>query len=295
MMSKIWYENRWNIWMGPTIIRPLTAYKASRKERSMLDYTKEELLTGSWHTKFIKERKLVKTYCLSTGESKRNRQEFLGDHGEASYYIMRDSFDRWELQPNMGTPCSLSAEVHDERHWTPNHCDDGYRRIHKPISKKKYQLSWFPWHEVANFRVRNRAVGSDLGDKLYQITITCAEEGKLAQQAYGDERTLFQPKENQRCWLCYDLRASLMLLTAFLVFDPSGKRSAKVYRRASPSIWVPWGRPRKITKGRSRLLSAWIHLKVFGLAHAAQLKILELTAVKSRPCMRVLSAPSLVL
>ena len=34
-------------------------------------------------------------------------------------------------------------------------------------------------------------LAQDLVDELYQITITCAEEGKLALQAHGDERTCF--------------------------------------------------------------------------------------------------------
>ncbi|MDK6646268.1 SIS domain-containing protein, partial [Actinotignum timonense] len=33
-------------------------------------------------------------------------------------------------------------------------------------------------------------LAKDIVEELYQITITCAEEGKLAQQAHGDERNL---------------------------------------------------------------------------------------------------------
>ncbi len=59
--------------------------------------------------------------------------------------------------------------------------------------------------------------------ELYQITITCAEEGKLAQQAHGDERNLLllQPKETNDAGFAMTSSFTSMLLTALLVFDPS--------------------------------------------------------------------------
>ena len=63
-----------------------------------------------------------------------------------------------------------------------------------------------------------------LVDELYQVTITCAADGKLALQAHGDDRNLLllQPAASNDCWLCYDFQASLsMMLTALLVFDPT--------------------------------------------------------------------------
>lgn len=60
-------------------------------------------------------------------------------------------------------------------------------------------------------------------EDLYQVTITCAEEGKLALQAHGDERNLLllQPKETNDAGFAMTSSFTSMLLTALLVFDPS--------------------------------------------------------------------------
>ena len=58
-------------------------------------------------------------------------------------------------------------------------------------------------------------------DELYQITITCAAEGKLAQQAQGDEKNLLllQPEPSNDAGFAMTSSFTSMMLTALLVFD----------------------------------------------------------------------------
>ena len=123
-----------------------------------------------------------------------------------------------------------------------------------------------------------------LVDDLYQVTITCAADGKLALQAHGDDRNLLllQPAASNDAGFAMTSSFTSMLLTALLVFDPT-EFAVKAQRFEVVSRLV-----RKVLDNAKDVkelvdldFNRVIYLGAgpfFGLAHEAQLKILELTA-----------------
>ncbi|MDO4432204.1 MAG: SIS domain-containing protein [Aerococcaceae bacterium] len=119
---------------------------------------------------------------------------------------------------------------------------------------------------------------------LYQLTITCAPEGALAKAAVGDDKNivLLQPSRSNDAGFAMTGSFTCMMLTALLTFD-----SASTEEKAS---WIQAA----ITLGQNVIereaeIQQYIDLDFdrviylgsggfFGLAHEAQLKILELTA-----------------
>ena len=123
-----------------------------------------------------------------------------------------------------------------------------------------------------------------LVDDLYQVTITCAADGKLALQAHGDDRNLLllQPAASNDAGFAMTSSFTSMMLTALLVFDPT-EFAVKAER-----FEVVTSLARKILDNAADVkelvdldFNRVIYLGAgpfFGLAHEAQLKILELTA-----------------
>ena len=123
-----------------------------------------------------------------------------------------------------------------------------------------------------------------LVDDLYQVTITCAAEGKLALQAHGDDHNLLllQPAASNDAGFAMTSSFTSMMLTALLVFDPT-EFAVKAER-----FEVVTSLARKILDNAADVkelvdldFNRVIYLGAgpfFGLAHEAQLKILELTA-----------------
>lgn len=123
-----------------------------------------------------------------------------------------------------------------------------------------------------------------LVDDLYQVTITCAAEGKLALQAHGDDHNLLllQPAASNDAGFAMTSSFTSMMLTALLVFDPT-EFAVKAER-----FEVVTSLARKILDNAVDVkelvdldFNRVIYLGAgpfFGLAHEAQLKILELTA-----------------
>ena len=127
-------------------------------------------------------------------------------------------------------------------------------------------------------------LAKDIVEELYQITITCAEEGKLAQQAHGDERNLLllQPAPSNDDGFAMTSSFTSMMLTALLVFD----KTDLVTKEEKISALIALSQEMldsaaAIQKMVSLDYNRVIYLGAgpfFGLAHEAQLKILELTA-----------------
>ena len=127
-------------------------------------------------------------------------------------------------------------------------------------------------------------LAKSLVDELYQVTITCAAEGKLALQAHGDERNLLllQPAASNDAGFAMTSSFTSMMLTALLVFDPT-EFAVKAERFEVVSSLA-----RKVLDNAEDVkelvdldFNRVIYLGAgpfFGLAHEAQLKILELTA-----------------
>ena len=127
-------------------------------------------------------------------------------------------------------------------------------------------------------------LAKQLVDDLYQITITCAAQGKLAQQAQGDEKNLLllQPEASNDAGFAMTSSFSSMMLTALLVFD----RAELVQKEAKVAALIQLSqdvleRVADVQQLVDLDFSRVIYLGAgpfFGLAHEAQLKILELTA-----------------
>ena len=127
-------------------------------------------------------------------------------------------------------------------------------------------------------------LAKQLVDELYQVTITCAAEGKLAQQAHGDERNLLllQPSPSNDAGFAMTSSFTSMMLTALLVFDKSelAVKEEKVASLIALSQQT-LDRVDEIQNLANLDFNRVIYLGAgpfFGLAHEAQLKILELTA-----------------
>lgn len=127
-------------------------------------------------------------------------------------------------------------------------------------------------------------LAKQLVDDLYQITITCAAQGKLAQQAQGDEKNLLllQPEASNDAGFAMTSSFSSMMLTALLVFERAelAQKEAKVAAMLQLSQDV-LERVADVQQLVDLDFSRVIYLGAgpfFGLAHEAQLKILELTA-----------------
>ena len=127
-------------------------------------------------------------------------------------------------------------------------------------------------------------LAKDIVEELYQITITCAAEGKLAQQAHGDERNLLllQPTPSNDAGFAMTSSFTSMMLTALLVFDKADlvAKAEKVSALMTLSQEV-LDSAEAIQKMVSLDYNRVIYLGAghfFGLAHEAQLKILELTS-----------------
>lgn len=121
-------------------------------------------------------------------------------------------------------------------------------------------------------------------DELYQITITCAAEGKLAQQAQGDEKNLLllQPASSNDAGFAMTSSFTSMMLTALLVFD----KADLTIKEEKVAALIELSQQ---TLNQVDTIQNLVHLDFnrviylgagpfFGLAHEAQLKILELTA-----------------
>ncbi|MBN8199757.1 SIS domain-containing protein [Bacillus sp. NTK034] len=119
---------------------------------------------------------------------------------------------------------------------------------------------------------------------LYQITITCSKEGKLAQLAAGDNYNLLvlMPEKSNDQGFAMTGSYTCMTLTALLIFDSltdeEKENIVRTIRRMGDSVI---GRKVEIEKIMNAEFDRIIYLGsggFEGLAREAQLKILELTA-----------------
>ena len=121
-------------------------------------------------------------------------------------------------------------------------------------------------------------------DELYQITITCAAAGKLAQQAQGDEKNLLllQPEPSNDAGFAMTSSFTSMMLTALLVFDKADltikeEKVAALIELSQQTLNQVDTIQNLVNLDFNRVIYLGAG-PFFGLAHEAQLKILELTA-----------------
>ncbi|MDO5078736.1 MAG: SIS domain-containing protein [Streptococcus minor] len=123
-------------------------------------------------------------------------------------------------------------------------------------------------------------------NNLYQVTITCAAEGKLAQAAQGDEQNLLllQPAGSNDKGFAMTGSYTCMSLTALLVFSTISEEEKSQYLDAIIRLGQD-------VLDREDFIQELVELDFerviylgaggfYGVAHEAQLKILELTAGK---------------
>lgn len=127
-------------------------------------------------------------------------------------------------------------------------------------------------------------LGKQLVNDFYQITITCAPDGKLAQQAHGDRKNLLlmMPERSNDQGFAMTGSYTCMTLTALLIFDPAKEEEKAEYVKAI----VEMGQEVVAREDELQAITHPAYDRVIylgsgafeGLAREVQLKILELTA-----------------
>ena len=256
----------------------------------MLNYTKEELLElgAEITTREIYQQPDVWKEAFEAYQAKREEiAAFLQDIADKHDYIK-------VILTGAGTSAYVGdtlvpyfKEVYDERKWNFNAIATTDIVANPETYLKKdvaTVLVSFARSGNSPESVATVDLAKALVDDLYQVTITCAAEGKLALQAHGDERNLLllQPAASNDAGFAMTSSFTSMMLTALLVFDPT-EFAVKAERFEVVSSLA-----RKILDNAEDVkelvdldFNRVIYLGAgpfFGLAHEAQLKILELTA-----------------
>lgn len=256
----------------------------------MLDYTKEELLElgAEITTREIYQQPDVWKEAFEAYQEKREEiTAFLQDIAAKHDYIK-------VILTGAGTSAYVGdtlvpyfKEVYDERKWNFNAIattdivtnPQTYLKKEVPTVLVSFARSGNSPESVATVDLAKALV-----DELYQVTITCAAEGELALQAHGDDRNLLllQPAASNDAGFAMTSSFTSMMLTALLVFDP------EEFSVKSKRFEVLSNLSRKVLDNAADVkelvdleFNRVIYLGAgpfFGLAHEAQLKILELTA-----------------
>lgn len=256
----------------------------------MLDYTKEDLieLGAEITTREIYQQPQVWQTAFENYKAQADEiVAFLNGIGEKHDYIK-------VILTGAGTSAYVGEtllpyfrKIYDERRWnfnaiaTTDIVANPLVYLHKEVTTI---LVSFARSGNSPESVAAVDLAKDIVEELYQITITCAEEGKLAQQAHGDERNLLllQPAPSNDAGFAMTSSFTSMMLTALLVFDKADltAKAEKVSALMTLSQEV-LDSAEAIQKMVSLDYNRVIYLGAgpfFGLAHEAQLKILELTA-----------------
>ena len=256
----------------------------------MLNYTKEELLElgAEITTREIYQQPDVWKEAFETYQAKREEiAAFLKGIADKHDYIK-------VILTGSGTSAYVGdtlvpyfKEVYDERKWNFNAiATTDIVANPETYLKKDVATVLVSFARSGNSPVSVATVdlAKALVDDLYQVTITCAAEGKLALQAHGDDRNLLllQPAASNDAGFAMTSSFTSMMLTALLVFDPT-EFAVKAERFEVVSSLA-----RKVLENAADVkelvdldFNRVIYLGAgpfFGLAHEAQLKILELTA-----------------
>ena len=256
----------------------------------MLDYTKEDLLElgAEITTREIYQQPDVWKEAFEAYQEKREEiAAFLQDIAAKHDYIK-------VILTGAGTSAYVGdtlvpyfKEVYDERKWNFNAIattdivtnPQTYLKKEVPTVLVSFARSGNSPESVATVDLAKALV-----DELYQVTITCAAEGELALQAHGDDRNLLllQPAASNDAGFAMTSSFTSMMLTALLVFDP------EEFSVKSKRFEVLSNLSRKVLDNAADVkelvdleFNRVIYLGAgpfFGLAHEAQLKILELTA-----------------
>lgn len=256
----------------------------------MLHYTKEDLLElgAEITTREIYQQPDVWREAFEFYQAKREEiAAFLQEIADKHDYIK-------VILTGAGTSAYVGAtllpyfkEVYDERKWNFNAIATT-DIVANPATYLKKDVATvlvsFARSGNSPESVATVDLAKSLVDELYQVTITCAADGKLALQAHGDDRNLLllQPAVSNDAGFAMTSSFTSMMLTALLVFDPTE------FAVKSERFEVVSSLARKVLDKAEDVkelvdldFNRVIYLGAgpfFGLAHEAQLKILELTA-----------------
>ncbi|MBG9979555.1 SIS domain-containing protein [Facklamia sp. DSM 111018] len=120
-------------------------------------------------------------------------------------------------------------------------------------------------------------------DDLYHLSITCNPEGKLATQANtANHLLILQPERSNDKGFAMTSSYTCMLLTSLLIFDQNDLATKQAYIEQMVAMAEDiFGRYEQIEEIVQLDFERVVYLgagSLFGLAHEAQLKLLELTA-----------------
>lgn len=256
----------------------------------MLDYTKEDLieLGAEITTREIYQQPQVWQTAFENYKAQADEiAAFLNNIDEKYDYIKVILTGAGTSAYVGDTLLSYFRKIYDERKWnfnaiaTTDIVANPLAYLHKEVTTI---LVSFARSGNSPESVAAVDLAKDIVEELYQITITCAAEGKLAQQAHGDERNLLllQPTPSNDAGFAMTSSFTSMMLTALLVFDKADlvAKAEKVSALMTLSQEV-LDSAEAIQEIVSLDYNRVIYLGAgpfFGLAHEAQLKILELTA-----------------
>lgn len=256
----------------------------------MLDYTKEDLieLGAEITTREIYQQPQVWQTAFENYKAQSDKiVAFLNGIGEKHDYIK-------VILTGAGTSAYVGdtlvpyfRKLYDERKWnfnaiaTTDIVANPLAYLHKEVPTV---LVSFARSGNSPESVAAVDLAKDIVEELYQITITCAAEGKLAQQAHGDERNLLllQPAPSNDAGFAMTSSFTSMMLTALLVFD----KTDLVTKEEKISALIALSQEMLDSAAAVQKMVSLDYNRViylgagpfFGLAHEAQLKILELTA-----------------
>ncbi len=256
----------------------------------MLHYTKEDLLElgAEITTREIYQQPDVWREAFEFYQAKREEiAAFLQEIADKHDYIKVILTGAGTSAYVGDTSLPYFKEVYDERKWNFNAIATT-DIVAKPATYLKKDVATvlvsFARSGNSPESVATVDLAKSLVDELYQVTITCAADGKLALQAHGDDRNLLllQPAVSNDAGFAMTSSFTSMMLTALLVFDPTE------FAVKSERFEVVSSLARKVLDKVEDVkelvdldFNRVIYLGAgpfFGLAHEAQLKILELTA-----------------
>ncbi|VQT54464.1 tagatose-6-phosphate ketose/aldose isomerase [Streptococcus pneumoniae] len=256
----------------------------------MLHYTKEDLLElgAEITTREIYQQPDVWREAFEFYQAKREEiAAFLQEIADKHDYIK-------VILTGAGTSAYVGdtllpyfKEVYDERKWNFNAIATT-DIVAKPATYLKKDVATvlvsFARSGNSPESVATVDLAKSLVDELYQVTITCAADGKLALQAHGDDRNLLllQPAVSNDAGFAMTSSFTSMMLTALLVFDPTEFAvKAERFEVVSSLARKVLDKVEDVKELVDLDFNRVIYLGAgpfFGLAHEAQLKILELTA-----------------
>lgn len=156
-----------------------------------------------------------------------------------------------------------------------------YYKVNVPTILVSFSRSGNSPESIASVKL-----GQSIVKDFYQITITCAAEGKLAASAVGDadNLVLLMPEAANDQGFAMTGSFTSMMLTAALIFDPTSEQEKEEYVKQISEMGMNLlEREKELEDLVNQDFNRVIYLgsgPLGGIAREVQLKILELTAGK---------------